>query len=103
VGGRAAPGERRFLPNRAITGCPFCRGALATNVHPLEKRLQMLAFTPCAMGFFLVLSVTSLRTSMIVAVGGVLLVTSVAAGLLQWKTRSWQRFRKYEAKEREGP
>ena len=34
---KPAPGERRFLPNRAISYCSNCGGELAINPHPMEK------------------------------------------------------------------
>lgn len=36
---RALPGERRFLPGRAVLVCPYCDGALYANPHPIEFKL----------------------------------------------------------------
>jgi hypothetical protein len=96
LGSRPASGERRFLPNRAITVCPFCRGDLAPNNHPFEKRLNLLVFTPFGVVLILFFNLPDLQIVWIAMLGFLLLVMIIALGYMHLKTRNWQRFRRYE-------
>jgi hypothetical protein len=89
VGGRPAAGERRFLPNRAVTVCPFCRGGLATNVHPLEHRLDVIVLTPAAIALILLFAFPGLAALWIPVMGSVLVVMVLALGCVHSKTRDW--------------
>jgi hypothetical protein len=96
LGGRPAPGERRLLPNRAITVCPFCRADIATNIHPLEKRLQLFVFTPLALGLAVVFGLPGLPALWIPALGVLLLILGAAGTYVHLRTRDWQRFRRHD-------
>lgn len=98
LGGRPAPGERRFLPNRAITVCPFCRADIAPNIHPLEKRLELVILAPLALGLTLFFGVPGGQGLWIVVLGVLVLVMVIACGYMHLKTRDWPRFRRHDGK-----
>ena len=77
----------------AIAVCPLCRGDLATNIHPLEKRLDFLMSDPLLIALALLVSFPGLWTSALL--GAALIVCFVASGYLHAKTRNWQRYKRY--------
>jgi hypothetical protein len=96
LGARPAAGERTFLPNRAITVCPFCRADLATHTHPLEKRIISCVFVPFAVVASLLLSFPELQVLWVGLLGPLFIAMTIACGYLYRKTRNWQRFRRYD-------
>lgn len=96
LGGRPAPGERRFLPNRAITVCPLCRADIAPNVHPLEKRLELFVVTPLVIGFTLFFSFPELQALWLTLLGVLVLLTVIACTYMHLRTKTWPRFRRYD-------
>ena len=86
-----APGERRFLPMRAIPACPHCRGLLASNLHWSEVAGAAPAL--------LLWVVFELGMSPLWRWLGGLLLTALMLGYFEY--RYWsklQRFRRYEPK-----
>ena len=92
VWSRPAPGERRFLPLHAISVCPLCRGDLATNTHPLEKRLAFFMSGPLTVAMALLVSFPGPWT--IALTGAALINCFVASGYLHAKTRNWPRYKR---------
>ena len=85
-----APGERKFLPMKAIAVCPHCKQPLATNVHWAE----LATVTVGRAILLLVLSVKLLPlwlTLMLMA------AAAVAMAVLDWRYLSqWQRFKRHD-------
>jgi hypothetical protein len=96
VGGRPATGERRFLPNRAITVCPLCRADIAPNLHPLEKRLELFVLAPMVITFILFFIAPGRPGLWTVVLGVFVLLMLIACTYMYLKTRNWQRFRRYD-------
>jgi hypothetical protein len=93
---RPAAGERKILPNRAVTVCPLCRGDIEQNTHPLEKHIHFFILIPPFLVMTLFIIVPG-NTMVVVILGILFLVLSVAMGYFYVKTKNWQRFRRYEA------
>jgi len=88
---KPAPGERRFLPNRAIPYCSNCGGELANNLHPMEK-IQLVVILVPALLIQLVL-IYSGNIPLLVLTGVSLVVAIVIVLYLHFKhMRNWQRF-----------
>ncbi len=96
LGARPAAGERKFLPNRAITTCPLCRSDIAANTHPLEERINSFVFLPFIIISSLFLAFPQLAVLWLSILGVLLLAMTVALGYFYVKTKNWQRFRRYE-------
>jgi hypothetical protein len=95
LGARPARGEPKFLPNRAVTVCPLCRGDIEANIHPAEKFLFSFVLTP--LGFIMGTALLFTPGPAWLVICGVFLFT-LLVGLIyvQVKTKNWQRFRSYE-------
>ena len=88
---KPAPGERRFLPNRAIPYCSNCGGELANNPHPLEK-IQLIVLVIMVIFIQLVL-INSGNISLLVLTGVVLVSAFIMIVYIHFKyLRNWQRF-----------
>lgn len=77
----------------AVPVCPLCSGQLATNVHPLERRLAPVMSVPLVIALALFAPFPGAAT-------GVLLLAALvncvaAAGYLHARTRTWQRYKRY--------
>lgn len=87
-----APGERKFLPNRAIPVCPVCHGKLAPQTHWSEGLL----------GCFLGLSFLGLLDSRSSLKPGVFIVLNLALlgitaiGALVFHFRYWRHVQRYK-------
>lgn len=90
---RPAQGERKILPMHAIAVCPLCRGDLATNIHPLEKRLAFLISTPLIIAMALLISFPGSLTGGLM--GAALIICLLASAYLHAKTKNWQRYKRY--------
>lgn len=90
-----APGERRFLPMRAIPACPHCRGLLAGNLHWSEWASAVLVVVLLAGSEFGRVATPQGRWLWL----GGLVLSGLALGYFD--CRYWsklQRFRRYEPK-----
>lgn len=91
-----APGQRRFLPLRAIACCPLCKGLLARNEHWTDKCLVLLALP-----FFMVVQARPLfdsRGLWLLVASSVALLMLGAGAIVYWRhMRTWPLYRKYEA------
>jgi hypothetical protein len=93
--GHPASGERKILPNRAITVCPLCGGQIAANPHPLEKWIAAFLLFPAVLGLQFFQSSQSLFW--LVASSVLSVVSVVGLGYLYFtKFKKWPRYRKYE-------
>lgn len=95
IGGKPLPGERKFLPNRAVTICPVCSGELTTNVHWSEQAAGFVVAIP----FFAFFSVRADISRIAVLWGAVatLLLWLAMFGFFHFRYwRYWQRYKAYE-------
>jgi hypothetical protein len=90
---RPAPGERKILPMHAIQVCPLCQGGLATNTHPLEKRLAPLISVPLTIALALLVSYPGPLTGGLIVAS--VIICLVAVAYLDSKTKTWQRYKPY--------
>ncbi len=98
VWGRPVHGERKFLPNRAVTVCPLCKGGIEQNTHPLEKHIHLFILVPVAIALGIVMNFQigpENKVMWVIFFGLVFLLMSAAMVYFYIKTKNWQRFRRY--------
>lgn len=89
------PGERKFLPSRAVQVCPFCSVGLSNNTHWSETLLMVLFILPL-MGVFK--GSKGPDAKIILWITCVWLAVSIAAGIFFHVRylRHWQRYKRHE-------
>ncbi|MBF5005492.1 hypothetical protein [Diaphorobacter caeni] len=91
-----APGERRFLPGKAVSLCPDCGGTLQHNPHPAE-RWQTWLVLALAGAFLLKDGMSSPQWAMVALIGCWVAFALVSIYVEQFHLRDWQRYRRPEA------
>jgi hypothetical protein len=71
----------------------LCRADIATNLHPLEKRLSSLVGTPAIVAAALFTFFPGLITGGLL--GMALLAGVIGAVYVHTRTRNWQRYKRY--------
>jgi hypothetical protein len=93
IRGKPLLGERKFLPNRAVTICPLCSGELSINVHWSEQVIGFLVGT-------LLLLITGFRGEVSFAVALWVFAATWLIGLgmlVFFQVRYWQNWQCYKA------
>ena len=96
---RPLPGERKFLPNRAVPVCPHCGGALATNTHWSEIVALLLFGIPLLGLISWHRSTQGSALLWLIGIALVLLPATLAYFHFRY-WRAWQRYKPYEAPHR---
>ncbi|QIL70644.1 hypothetical protein G7048_09910 [Diaphorobacter sp. HDW4B] len=90
-----APGERKFLPMKAIQVCPECGGKIQQNPHPVERKLGWLVLP--LIGAFLLKDGMSLpKLAMMVLIGCWIVYALAAIYVERRYLRDWQRYKRWE-------
>ena len=93
-----APGERKFLPMKAIQVCPDCGGKIRQNQHPVERWLGWLTL-PLIAAYLLKDGMSSPKLTMLVLVGSWIICGLVAIYVERRYLRDWQRYQRWEEAE----
>jgi hypothetical protein len=96
---KPAPGERRFLPNRAIPYCSHCGGELAINPHPMEKIQIVVVLIPVLLIQLILKYPISITLMILTGVSSVAAIAALAYFHFQFM-RNWQRFTRREKTDR---
>lgn len=87
-----APGERKFLPNKAIQVCPVCRGKLATHTHWSEMLLGCVFGVPLV---WLMDSRSGLEPRVFLCLSAGLLIIGTVLGLV-FHFKYWRNAQRYK-------
>lgn len=93
--GKPLPGERKFLPNKAVLVCPSCQGELHPNPHPAQFWIWIALLPFAILLHLLVLQIipTDDKRLWLTVMLGSLLLAFVVAIYVHFKfLRDWPRF-----------
>lgn len=91
----SAPGERKFLPSKAIQVCPECGGKIQNNPHPVEQKLPWILL-PLVIAFLFKDALPSPKSAMLLLIG-CWIMFGAASIYFEWRyLRNWQRYRRCE-------